>query len=181
MVVFRFPKQELIFGPLQIEARIDQNPEISAQLSLWSQRGSQVIRGNLLVIPMERSLLYVEPLYLQAESGQIPELKRVILASGERVVMTNTLSEGLVSLFGPEAVGVAAAGGQEPIPNPPASGELSTQQSQQVYDLARQAEEHYTAAQEALRAGDWATYGAELDAMEQALQQLVEITGPPAQ
>jgi uncharacterized membrane protein (UPF0182 family) len=181
LVVFRFPKQELIFGPLQIEARIDQNPDISAQLSLWSQRGSQVIRGNLLVIPMERSLLYVEPLYLQAESGQIPELKRVVLASGERVVMTNTLSEGLVSLFGPEAVGVAAAGGQGPSATPPPGGELAPQQNQQVYDLARQAEEHYTAAQEALQAGDWATYGAELDAMEQALQQLIQMTGPPAE
>jgi uncharacterized membrane protein (UPF0182 family) len=181
LVVFRFPKQELIFGPLQIEARIDQNPDISAQLSLWSQRGSQVIRGNLLVIPMERSLLYVEPLYLQAESGQIPELKRVILASGERVVMANTLSEGLVNLFGPEAAGVAAAGGGEPSATPPPGGELAPQQSQQVYDLARQAEEHYAAAQEALRAGDWATYGSELDAMQQALQQLVAITGPPAQ
>jgi uncharacterized membrane protein (UPF0182 family) len=87
LVVYRFPKQELIFGPLQIEARIDQDPEISSQLSLWSQRGSQVIRGNLLVIPMDQSLLYVEPLYLQAESGEIPELKRVVLSSGERVVM----------------------------------------------------------------------------------------------
>ncbi len=181
LVVYRFPKQALIFGPLQIEARIDQNPEISAQLSLWSQRGSQVIRGNLLVIPLERSLLYVEPLYLQAESGQIPELKRVILASGERVVMAESLTDGLVKLFGAGASGIGAAEGEAPEAGPVITGELPPDLAQQVYDLARQAEEHYTAAQEALRAGDWATYGSELDAMEKVLKQMVEITGPLAQ
>jgi uncharacterized membrane protein (UPF0182 family) len=181
LVVYRFPKQELIFGPLQIEARIDQDPDISAQLSLWSQRGSQVIRGNLLVIPLERSLLYVEPLYLQAESGQIPELKRVVLASGERVVMAESLADGLVKLFGAEAVGVAAAEGEKPEVGTVITGELPPDLAQQVYDLARQADEHYTAAQEALRTGDWATYGAELDAMEETLKQLVEITGSLAE
>jgi uncharacterized membrane protein (UPF0182 family) len=181
LVIYRFPKQELIFGPLQIDARIDQDPEISAQLSLWSQRGSQVIRGNLLVIPMERSLLYVEPLFLQAETGQIPELRRVILASGEKVVMAETLADGLVRLFGTEATGVSVAEEEKPTPEPAATGETPPDLTQQVYDLARQADEHYTAAQEALSTGDWATYGAELDAMEQALKQLVEITGPPAE
>jgi hypothetical protein len=180
LVIYRFPKQELIFGPLQIDARIDQDPEISSQLTLWSQRGSQVIRGNLLVIPMERSLLYVEPLYLQAETGQIPELRRVLLASGEKVVMAETLAEGLVSLFGTEAAGVAEVQEASPAAEPADAGEVPADLAQQVYDLARQADEHYTAAQEALRTGDWATYGAELDAMEQALKQLVEITGPPA-
>ncbi len=166
---------------MQIEARVDQDPEISAQLSLWSQRGSQVIRGNLLVIPMEQSLLYVEPLYLQAESGQIPELKRVILASGEKVVMAETLAEGLVSLFGTEAAGAVAAGGARSAPRPVVADEPTSSVAEQVYDLARQADEHYTAAQEALRAGDWTTYGTELDAVEQVLKQLVEITGPPAE
>ena len=178
LVVYRFPKQELIFGPLQIEARIDQDPEISAQLSLWSQRGSQVIRGNLLVIPMERSLLYVEPLYLQAESGEIPELKRVILSSGERVVMAETLAEALAQLFGVESVDVASAKVEEPVSGPVVAGEVPSELTQQVYDLALQADQHYTAAQEALQAGDWAAYGAELDAMEQVLKQLVDITGP---
>jgi uncharacterized membrane protein (UPF0182 family) len=183
LVLYRFPKQELIFGPRQIEARIDQDPEISAQLSLWSQRGSQVIRGNLLVIPMGQSLLYLEPLYLQAESGQIPELKRVILASGERVVMTETLTEGLVRLFGAGAGDVtstaSATSAEEETPqaSPVVVGEFSSDLAQQIYDLARQADEHYTAAQEALGIGDWATYGAELDAMEEVLNQLVEITG----
>jgi hypothetical protein len=196
LVIYRFPKQELIFGPLQVEARIDQDPEISAQLSLWSQRGSQVIRGNLLVIPMEQALLYVEPLYLQAETGQIPELARVILASGENVVMAETLGDALVQLMGaeagglvdaagerpPEETGEAAAGQPSPGEDGAASGaETSPEFSRQVYELARQADQHYTAAQEALRAGDWGTYGAELDAMEEVLQQLLEISGPVEQ
>jgi uncharacterized membrane protein (UPF0182 family) len=181
LIVYRFPKQELIFGPLQIEARIDQDAEISAQLSLWGQRGSQVIRGNLLTIPMEQSLLYVEPLYLQAESGEIPELTRVILSSGERVVMAETLAEGLARLFGVEDLDIAAAEEEQPAASPIVTDELPSDLVQQVYDLAHQAEEHYTAAQEALRAGDWATYGAELDAVEAVLKQLVEIAGPPAE
>jgi uncharacterized membrane protein (UPF0182 family) len=181
LIVYRFPKQELIFGPLQIEARIDQDAEISAQLSLWGQRGSQVIRGNLLTIPMEQSLLYVEPLYLQAESGEIPELTRVILSSGERVVMAETLAEGLARLFGVEDLDIAAAEEEQPAASPIVTDELPSDLVQQVYDLAHQAEEHYTAAQEALRAGDWATYGAELDAVEAVLNQLVEIAGPPAE
>jgi uncharacterized membrane protein (UPF0182 family) len=178
LVVYRFPKQELIFGPLQIEARIDQDPEISSQLSLWSQRGSQVIRGNLLVIPMDQSLLYVEPLYLQAESGEIPELKRVVLSSGERVVMAETLAGALAKLFGVEEIDIAAAKEEKPAAGPVVTDGVSPELAQQVYDLALQADEHYIAAQKALRAGDWATYGAELDAMEQILRQLVEITDP---
>jgi uncharacterized membrane protein (UPF0182 family) len=130
---------------------------------------------------MGRSLLYVEPLYLQAESGQIPELKRVILASGERVVMSETLSEGLISLFGAGASGAAAGGGQAQ-PTAPGPGATTSQlppaAAQQVYNLARQADQHYTAAQAALRAGDWATYGKEQQAMEDAIKKLVEITGP---
>lgn len=188
LVVYRFPKQELIFGPLQIEARIDQDPGISAQLSLWNQRGSQAIRGNLLVIPVERSIIYVEPLYLQAESGEIPELKRVILASGEKVVMAETLAEALVQLFSGEELRArteeaepAQEGRDKPSSGPVVTGELPSGLAQQVYELARQADAHYVAAQEALRLGDWATYGAELDAMEQVLRQLVEVTGPLAE
>ncbi len=179
-VIYRFPKNALIFGPSQIEARIDQNPDISAQLSLWSQRGSEVIRGNLLVIPLDRSLLYIEPLYLQAESGQIPELKRIILASGDRIAMTESLSEGLIKLFGEAASGLVdttqslpiqpEAGAQEAAP----TGRID----QQIYDLAIQAEDHYQAAQTALQNGDWATYGDELDAMEAVLNKLVEMAEP---
>ncbi len=101
-LVFEFGKDALFFGPKQIEARIDQDPVISAQLSLWNQQGSNVIRGNLLVIPVAGTLVYVEPLYLQAASGKIPELKRVIVADPNTVKMADNLGLALVELFGDE-------------------------------------------------------------------------------
>lgn len=103
LVVYNFPKQKLIYGPRQIAARIDQDSFISQQLSLWNQRGSQVIRGNLLVIPIERSLLYVQPLYIAAEKGQLPELKRVIVGFGDRIAMEETLDAALARVFGAPA------------------------------------------------------------------------------
>ncbi|SAL60419.1 hypothetical protein AWB65_05445 [Caballeronia humi] len=93
LIVYTFPKDKLVYGPFQIEARIQQNTEISQQISLWNQMGSRVIRGHLVVVPIESSILYVSPLYLRAASGQLPELKRVIAAYGERVVMEETLGE----------------------------------------------------------------------------------------
>jgi hypothetical protein len=97
LIVYEFPKDKLVYGPFQIEARINQNTEISQQISLWNQMGSRVIRGNLLVVPIENSILYVSPLYLRAESGQLPELKRVIAAYGDRVVMEETLPAALAA------------------------------------------------------------------------------------
>ncbi len=161
LLLYKFHKQELIYGPLQIEARIDQDPTISGQLSLWHQRGSRVIRGNLLVIPIGNSLLYVEPLYLQAETGQLPELKRVIVASGEHVVMADTLHEALASVGGAPIVTVEEEAVEEP-------GE--------AHDLALSALEHYERAQGYLGQGDWAGYGAELEAMRRDLESLVEAT-----
>src|SRR5881394_1779961 len=99
LIVYEFPKEKLVYGPFQIEARINQNTEISQQLTLWNQMGSRVIRGNLLVIPIENSILYVSPLYLRAATGQLPELKRVIAAYGDRVVMKETLAGALAALF----------------------------------------------------------------------------------
>jgi uncharacterized membrane protein (UPF0182 family) len=111
LVVYNFPKKKLIYGPRQIEARIDQDSVISQHLTLWNQRGSQVIRGNLLVIPIERSLVYVEPLYIAAEKGQLPELKRVIVGFGDRIAMDETLEGALARVFGGPAppAGTAAA------------------------------------------------------------------------
>ncbi len=100
MLVYRFPKQTLVYGPQQIESRINQDPDISRQLSLWDQRGSRAILGTLLVIPIEGNLLYVQPLYLKSETGQIPELKRVIVAYGNRIAMARNLEEALFELFG---------------------------------------------------------------------------------
>ena len=101
-VVYRFPKQRLVYGPKQIESRINQDPEISRQLSLWDQRGSKVTLGTLLVIPIEGSLIYVQPLYIKAESGQIPELKRVIVAYENQIAMEETLERSLNRIFGQE-------------------------------------------------------------------------------
>ena len=109
--VYRLSRQRLVFGPQQIENRINQNTEISRQISLWDQRGSRVIRGDLLVIPIEESLVYVQPLYLQAEGGRIPELKRVVVAYENQVVMGETLDEALTTLFGG-----APAPGRPPTP-----------------------------------------------------------------
>jgi len=100
LILYKFPKDKLIYGPLQIEAKFDQDSEISEQLTLWSQQGSQVTRGNLLIIPIDNSILYIEPLYIQAETGQLPELKRVLVSDGVRVVMEKDLASALKALFG---------------------------------------------------------------------------------
>ena len=100
LILYRFPKDRIVFGPSQIEARIDQNPRISEQITLWSQQGSRVTRGNLLVVPINDALLYVEPLYVMADQGQLPELRRVIVSDGNRVVMEETLDKALMVLFG---------------------------------------------------------------------------------
>jgi hypothetical protein len=169
LLAYKFPKEKLIYGPLQIEARIDQDDFISQQISLWSQSGSHVIRGNLLMIPIADSFLYAEPLYLQAEQGKIPELKRIIVATGERIAMEETLEEGLASILG----GATTAPPPEVTPpdeTPPAEGSAA--------ELALAAEQHYLNAKAALRVGDWATYGKELDAMESVLSRLIELTNP---
>ena len=117
LIVYEFPKDKLVYGPFQIEARINQNTEISQQLTLWNQMGSRVIRGaNLLVIPIENSILYVSPLYLRAEHGHLPELKRVIAAYGEHVVMKETLAEALAALFIEPGAAPAVSSATEEIP-----------------------------------------------------------------
>lgn len=187
LITYRFPKQELIFGPLQIEGRIDQNPEISSQISLWDQGGSEVIRGNLLVLPIDNSLLYVEPLYLRAENGQIPELKRVIVASADKVVMRETLGQAVQALFEDEAEelpitsldsGSASVSQQESAPAVTAQEDATAPDlsAKDVAELAQLASDHYEAAQQALRQGDWNTYGQELNKMEAALNALVALT-----
>jgi uncharacterized membrane protein (UPF0182 family) len=141
LIAYTFPKQKLIYGPRQLEARIDQDASISQQLSLWNQRGSQVIRGNLLVIPIERSLMYVEPLYIAAEKGQLPELKRVIVGFGERIAMEETLDGAMARVFGGQPPPAAAAAA----PGPPAGSEAS------VKALLDSAAAAYARASEELR------------------------------
>jgi uncharacterized membrane protein (UPF0182 family) len=171
--VYKFPKQRLVYGPMQVESRIDQDPVISQQLSLWNQRGSQVIRGNLLVIPVDRAILYVEPIYLQAETSQLPELRRVIVAYGNRIAMQETLAAALTQVIGTEGT-VEVEPGPDEGPTgaqPPSSGVEGD-----LADLILQADAHYRAAQDCLQGGDWTCYGREMDTLEQVLEALVGAT-----
>jgi uncharacterized membrane protein (UPF0182 family) len=159
LIVYEFPKDKLVYGPFQIEARINQNTEISQQISLWNQMGSRVIRGNLLVVPIENSLLYVSPLYLRAESGQLPELKRVIAAYGDRVVMEETLPAALAALF------------QQPIPAATVA-RVGPSTAGSTDERAREALGHYERAIDRLKAGDWSGFGTELEALRPLLEEL---------
>jgi len=191
LVVFQFPKQKVVFGPRQVVARINQDQEISPQLTLWNQQGSEVILGTLLVIPIEESLLYVRPLYLRAANGKMPELKRVIVAYQNQIVMENSLEEALDRLFPPESAASAAAA-QAPstaeesrVSGMPDSG-VATEPSSgaapfvsvDMADLATQAKSHFDRAVEAQRAGDWARYGEEIDRLGAVLEQMKSIAGP---
>ncbi|SDQ98039.1 hypothetical protein SAMN05519103_00294 [Rhizobiales bacterium GAS113] len=161
LIVYEFPKDKLVYGPFQIEARINQNTEISQQISLWNQMGSRVIRGNLLVVPIDNSILYVSPLYLRAETGQLPELKRVIASYGGHVVMEETLTGALAALF------------QETAPaSLLSSAPLGSVLGGSVGARAREALSHYDHAIERLKAGDWTGFGAELDALRPLLEEL---------
>ncbi len=166
IIVYNFPKQSLIYGPRQIEARIDQDTEISKQLSLWSQRGSQVIRGNLLAVPVEKSIIYVESLYLAAERGQLPELKRVIVAFGNSIAMEETLDLSLQKIFGggPEA--------ERAVPRTEAVAATSARGERQ---LALEALGHYRKAQENLKQGNWTGYGEELRRMDELLRSIEKL------
>ncbi|MGI9078468.1 MAG: UPF0182 family membrane protein, partial [Gemmatimonadaceae bacterium] len=176
--VYRFPKQSLVFGPQQIVNRMNQDTEIARQVSLWDQRGSEVIRGALMVIPIEESLIYVQPLYLRAEGGKIPELKRVIVAHQNRVVMEETLESGLSRLFGSQpsrtpTVVAAADSPAAPVAAVPASAEGTSG------ELLARARTHYDRAIAAQRAGNWAAYGAEIDRLGEVLGRL-SATAPAA-
>lgn len=181
LLVYSFPKQSLVYGPRQIANRINQDTEISRQLTLWDQRGSEVIRGELLVIPIEESLIYVQPIYLRAQGGNIPELKRVVVAHENRVVMGETLEEGLNTLFGAGAATQSRTASQDSLNAVAgaASGVVggatvpsATAPSGAVSDLAREAQSHYDRAIAAQRAGNWAEYGRELEQLGAALRAL---------
>ena len=186
MLVYRFGKDSLVFGPKQIEARIDQDPTISSLLSLWNQQGSQVIRGNLLVIPIGESLLYVEPLYLQAATGKIPELKRVILATSDRVIMAENLGLALAELFGQNILADTklaelAISGDGELPAEAAAVEREEVEvdlaGSSLEELIVEANSRYSRAQEALTSGDWAAYGAELEGLERVLERMLDLSG----
>ncbi|GIV09477.1 MAG: UPF0182 protein [Fimbriimonadales bacterium] len=171
LVLYRFPKQKLVYGTEQIEARINQNPDIAQQLALWNQQGTQVFRGNLLVIPLGQAMLYFKPIYLRARSeGAIPELKKVVLVSGERVVMTDTVDEGLRLLLARRGGRTTPRTTQNGVPTPPTDGAPTTPAD--LPSLARQANRVYREAQDALKNGDWTTYGERMKQLEQLLKQM---------
>ena len=157
-VIYQFSKQELIYGPIQIESRIDQDTEISQRMTLWSQSGSRVIRGNLLVIPIEQSLLYVEPVYLRASgASSIPQLKRVIVAYGDRVAMRNDLNTSLQAVFGEQI--------NETIPDEePIEGDLQ--------ELINQAIDLYAEAESLLMQGDFSGYAEKIEQLGDVLNQI---------
>jgi uncharacterized membrane protein (UPF0182 family) len=189
LLVYKLPKDKLAFGPMQVEARVDQQTEISRELTLWGQKGSRVIRGNLMAIPIEKSFLYVEPVYLQASqepkpevetarrmarpsmrrseqptrSIALPELKRVIVAYGNEVVMKEDLTSALAAIF--EEMELP----RETIPMPVERGEMGS-----IQDLAVSVLDQYKTAQKYLKAGDWAGYGQALDIMERMLEELAQ-------
>ncbi len=198
LLVYKLPKEKLVYGPMQIEARVDQQTEISRELSLWDQRGSRVIRGNLLAIPVSNSFIYVEPIYLEAKqegkqpiqeaqpqpggkpqkqqsplsarraiprTAALPELKRVIVALGNRVAMEETLEAALNRVL------LGEVSQQRVVVSPiiPETEEISA--------LGALALKYYNSAREYLREGDWAGYGRELDKLENILKQLSKATG----
>ena len=177
LVVYRFPKQQLVYGPRQIISRFSQDAEIARQISLWDQRGSQVIQGNLLIIPIEEALLYIRPLYLRAESGRIPELKRVIVAYENRIAMEETLEESISKLFLQDL----NLSGRETPPVLPESGSESTvltaagasaPGSSEVTRLIERAGDAYNRAVAAQREGNWAKYGEELKRLGETIEEL---------
>ena len=171
MMVFQFPKQKVVFGPSQIVARINQDQDISPQITLWNQQGSEVIQGTLLVIPIEEALLYIRPLYLRASGGRIPELKRVVVAYQNRIVMEETLDQALNRLFAepsdrPRPADPTLVADTLPAPSAPGSPTPATD------ELAEQAQNHYAQALRAQRDGDWARYGEEIERLGEVLEEM---------
>ncbi|HME95804.1 MAG TPA: UPF0182 family protein [Methylomirabilota bacterium] len=169
LIAYAFPKQKLVFGPRNIQARINQDPVISQQIALWNQQGSRVITGTLLAIPIEQSLVYVQPLYLAAaEQGALPELRRVVVAYGNQIAMEPTLEAALARVFGGRVRGEESAG--RPVERAPSGP--SPAAGAAIIEGVQRAWEAWQRGQEALRKGDWAAYGQEQKRVEEALRQL---------
>jgi uncharacterized membrane protein (UPF0182 family) len=188
LLSFRFPTDTTISGPSQVESRIDQDEEISAQITLWNQSGSEVLRGNLLMIPIGEGNLFVEPVYLQATAQALPELKRVVIANGDNIAMEPTLGRALEVVLGraPPSTPVVeepTPGAPTPTPEPgetpaPTATPAPTQAlPDDVQALVQEANDAFERAQTALRNGDFAAYGEEIDRLEEILQRLGELTG----
>jgi uncharacterized protein len=197
LMVVQLPKQKVIFGPKQVNARISQDQNISPQITLWNQQGSEVIQGTLLVIPIEESVMYVRALYLRASGGRIPELKRVIVVYQNQIVMAESLEGAIDRIFprtGPRPSDLTSASPGGPGASPGASGSLASSASGgapveasttasaasaggatpsgDLATLAARAQAHYDQAIKAQRDGDWARYGDELKKLGAVLDQM---------
>ena len=173
LVLFKLPKSKVTYGPEQIESLIDQNTEISKEFSLWDSNGSKYTRGNMFVIPIDDSLLYVEPVYLEATNTSIPEVKRVIVAYGDKIAYEPTLAEALDAMFGEgagEGYSGETSGNARKTSSTSASSAAKAGSSRA--ELIEDAQDAFDKAQEARKDGDWAEYGSYLDKMEKALEKL---------
>jgi uncharacterized membrane protein (UPF0182 family) len=187
--VYRFPAESTVFGPVQIEGRIDQDPIISQQVSLWNQSGSKVIRGNLIVVPLGESLIYLQPVYLQSTAVSFPEFQRIVVASTRNVVWGPTLGGAIDLLLRAEAdnsgpiptpsptPGPSPAPGASPTPTP-SSGPVEPLPPD-IPGLISYAKRHFDLAQAALRNGDFARYGEEIALVEAALDRLDALAPGP--
>ncbi|NCB42598.1 MAG: UPF0182 family protein [Clostridia bacterium] len=189
LILYRLPKDRVIYGPSQVEAQINQDAEISKEFSLWNNSGSTYSRGNMFVFPVEGSLIYVEPVYLEASQGSLPEVKRVIVYYNDRIAYKPTLAEALDALFGEgagnplnaenpveagrEAAAILEAGG-EIVPETPTGTQTGgeTVVTSDLQELIRLANEAYEKALSAQKEGDWAGYGQYMNQLQQYLSQL---------
>jgi hypothetical protein len=186
--VYNFPRDSTIYGPAQMSALIRQNPVISQQITLWGQQGSTVIMGNLLVVPLQDSLLYVQPVYMSSNNNPLPVLQKVVVATPSQIVWGDTLQSALTQLV---SGGGTAPGGT---PTPPPSGNPSATPTPggsptpapsftlngTAQELIAEANLHYQLAQDALARKDLATYQKEMDIVGQILAQLQAQLGTPA-
>ncbi|MCI5698685.1 MAG: UPF0182 family protein [Clostridiales bacterium] len=180
LVVYQFPKSKTVYGPMQIEAQIDQNTEISQDFSLWNSAGSKYSRGNLFVVPIESSLLYVEPVYLEASNSAIPEVKRVIIAYGDKIAYEATLKEALQSLFGDQAGEAYTQGittesngqGSGDTKNGEKSGDSSKDGQDSMATLIDKANKAFEDGQKSMKDGDWKGYGDHMNELADLLKKL---------
>jgi hypothetical protein len=182
--VYQLPRDTSIYGPTQIEARIDQDPVISSQITLWSQAGSEVIRGNLIVVPVGESMVYLEPIYLQSTASAFPQFTKIVVATSTTVEWADTLREALEKVVASEPVPSPSPGRPSPSPAPgatptprPTASPGGSPVPGDVAGLVAYANLHFELAQAALRQGDFATYGDEMELVEAALAELSRLTG----
>ena len=169
LILYQMPKNKTVYGPMQVEAQIDQNTEISKEFSLWDSSGSKYSRGNMFVVPIEDSLLYIEPVYLEATNSSIPEVKRIIVAYNDNIAYESTLAEALNKLFGEGSVDTGSGGDNNSSDN--AAGSKDSKSLTQT-EIVKKAQSAFDNAQKAQKDGDWAKYGEYLDELEKYLNML---------